>query len=472
MVLREPHESTWDDRSTPRRRHPGARRMTPALALVWSLEEPERVGEVACLPPGAEGPFTLGRAVEPGEDGALPLVLSRLRPFERTVTGALRDARVSRCHLRIGMLDDGSLLVEQLGRGGLQVNGHDVERALVVPGDVITAVDRFALLYTHRPGDWPREPPCIEPFPFGEADEFGIVGESPAAWDLRHALASVAPHGEHVLVHGPSGAGKELIVRAIHRRSGRRSLVARNAITIPESLLDAELFGNIKNYPNPGMPDRVGILGEAHGGTLFLDEIGELPHAHQAHLLRVMYSGQYTRLGETGSRTADVRVIGATNRDPEDLKHDLHARFIHTVAVPGLDERPEDIPLIVRHILREAPIEAVWRSGGNAAPLPDVRLIGALAHHPYKGHVRELKALLLRSIAVSGGGRLTAPPELEPRGAAPRAPDPNTDPADLSCEQIVAALEQTGGVREKAWRLLGLRSRDQLKRLMKRFDIG
>ena len=472
MILREPHESTWDGRGLPRIRYPGARKMTPALALVWSMAEPERVGEVACLPPGVAGPFTLGRAVEPGEDGALPLVLTRLRPFSRTVTGALCDARVSRWQLRIDVLDDGSLLVEQLGRGGLQVNGHEVERAIVVPGDVITAVDRFSLLYTHRPGNWPRESACIDLFPFGEADAFGIVGESSAAWDLRHALALVASHGEHVLVHGPSGTGKELVVRAIHLRSGRRTLVARNATTIPETLLDAELYGNIKNYPNPSTPNRVGMLGEAHGGTLFLDEIGELPHAHQAHLLRVMDGGQYTRLGETGSRTADARFICATNRDPDDLKHDLRARFIHAIAVPGLDERPEDIPLILRHMLRDAPIEAARRSGSDAAPLPDARLIGALTRHAYKGHVRELKALLLRSIAVSGGGRLTAPPELEPRGAAPRFPGSNTDPADLTREQIVAALEQSDGVREKAWRLLGLRSRDQLKRLMKRLDIG
>jgi hypothetical protein len=461
MVMREPHESTWEDRAAARTRGAGARRMTSALALVWSAEEPERVGEVACLPPGTDGPYTLGRAVEPGEDGALPLVLTRLRPFERTVTGALRDARVSRCQLRIGALAGGSLLVEQIGRGRLQVNGHDVERAVVVPGDVITAVDRFAVLYTDRPSVWPREPACVDPFPFGEADAFGIVGESTAAWELRRQLAFVAPRDEHVLVHGPSGTGKELIVRAIHERSGRRPLVARNATTIPESLLDAELYGNLKDYPNPGTPDRVGMLGEAHGGTLFLDEIGELPHAHQAHLLRVMDCGQYTRLGETGSRTADIRFICATNRDPGDLKHDLRARFIHAVALPGLDERPEDIPLIARHILREA-----------GAPLPDASLLGALIHHAYEGHVRELKALLWRSIAVSGGERLTAPPELAVRGAAPRLPDQSTDPDDLTREQIVAALEQCGGVREQAWRLLGLRSRDQLKRLMKKLAIS
>ncbi|HEY8377328.1 MAG TPA: sigma 54-interacting transcriptional regulator [Nannocystis sp.] len=461
MVLREPHESTWEDRGGARARGSGARRVIPALVLVWSAEEPERVGEVACLPPGTDGPYTLGRAVEPGEDGALPLVFTRLRPFERIVTGALRDARISRWQLRIHALDDGELLVEQGGRGQLEVNGHEVEHAVVTPGDVITAVDRFSLLYSERPTAWPREPSCVAPFPFGEADAFGIVGESTAAWELRRRIAFVAGRTEHVLVHGPSGTGKELVVRAIHERSGRGPLVARNAATLPESLLDVELYGNLKDYPNPGMPERVGMLGEACGGTLFLDEIGELPHAHQAHLLRVMDSGQYTRLGERGSRVADVRFVCATNRDPGDLKHDLRARFIHSVPAPGLDERREDIPLIARHLLRDA----------GAAP-PDARLIGALLQHAYEGHVREVKALLWRAIAASDGARLTAPPELPVRGEPPRMPREHTEPHALTREQIVAALEQCGGVRQQAWRVLGLRSRDQLKRLMKKHAIG
>src|SRR5690348_15490748 len=127
----------------------------------------------------------------------------------------------------------------------------------------------------------------------------------------------------HVLLTGASGTGKELAARAIHalsKRSGQR-LVARNAATLPESLIDAELFGNAKNYPNPGMAERAGLVGQADGSTLFLDEIAELPSSSQAHLLRVLDDGEYHRLGDGLARRSDFRLVAATNRDVSSLKH-------------------------------------------------------------------------------------------------------------------------------------------------------
>src|SRR5262249_46286359 len=153
-------------------------------------------------------------------------------------------------------------------------------------------------------------------FPFGRADADGFVGESPAAWDLRDRLAFIGPQAGHVLLVGESGVGKELAARALHARSrrSRRPLVSRNAATLPEALIDAELFGHARDYPNAGMPERAGLVGEADGGTLFLDEIGELPEARQAHLLRLLDGGEYQRLGDPRVRRADVRFIAATNR--------------------------------------------------------------------------------------------------------------------------------------------------------------
>jgi two-component system nitrogen regulation response regulator GlnG/two-component system response regulator HydG len=476
MPPRDPHESTLRGSSV--QQGPGAAAPAPelpALVLVWSEEEPGRVGEVLCLPRAVVGvPFTVGRATEPGEDGALPLMLQRLRPFSRVETGPLRGGRVSRWQLRVQVLGEDELRVERVGRGTLRVRGHDVERAEARVGDLIEVPGRFSLLVSRRPTDWPRGEPWYEPFAFGAADAGGIVGESPAAWELRRQIAFVARGGGHVLVHGASGVGKELVVRALHRRSPRAGapLVARNAATIPETLIDAELFGNLRDYPNPGMPDRVGLLGEAHGGALFLDEIGELPHALQAHLLRVMDGGEYQRLGEPRRRAADVQVLGATNRDPAQLKHDLLARFVHRVRVPGLDERREDLPLLARHLLRELAATSPELRGFFAGDEPrlSAELVAALIWRPYTTHVREVARLLWQAAADSPGAVLLAP-----RGAAeppPPGPEPHALPTELTREQVLAALEACGGVREQTWRALGLRSRDQLKRLLKKFGIS
>lgn len=482
MPFRSPHDSTLRDSSMHRAQR-GAGDPEPAmnvlaLALVWSCTEPERLGEVLCLPLGAvDFPFTIGRAVESDAEGAQPLMLEQLRPSSRVETGPFRDARVSRRQLRVRLLEDGGLLVERLGSTSLRINGHEVEQAIADVGDVIECVGRFTLLVTSRPVDWPRGPASTTSFPFGGPDPHGIVGESVAAWALRSRIAFIAPRTEHVLVHGHSGTGKELVVRALHAASprGASRLIARNAATIPDSLIDAELFGNLRDYPNPGTPDRVGLLGEADGNALFLDEIGELAHPLQAHLLRVMDGGEYQRLGEAQRRVCQARFFAATNRDPGALKHDLLARFVHRLQVPGLDDRPEDVPLLARHLLRL-----------TARDNPDVRanffdddqptlsadLVAALVLHSYTTHVRELAGVLWRALAASPGKAVRSPPELAIRSRPPRQLAPSVAPTDLTREQVLAALAACGGVRERAWRILRLRSRDQLKRLMIKLEIS
>ncbi len=493
---RKPHESTLVEDAASG--HAGASAAesssVPALVLIWSEDEPERVGEALILPLAPGMPFSIGRALEPGEDGALPLGFRRLRPFSVEDTGPLGAPRVSRHQLRVQLGADGTLQVEQTGRGLLHVHQRPVERATLRPGDVLEAVGRFTLLYTRRPREWPREQPFGTAFPFGAADEFGLVGESPAMWQLRSQIAFLARRGDHVLVHGPSGSGKELVVRAIHAASsrGERTLVARNAATIPEALIDAELFGNLKNYPNPGMADRVGLLGEADGSTLFLDEVGELSHTLQAHLLRVMDGGDYMRLGETSRRSSGARLIGATNRDPAGLKHDLLARFPHRLRVPGFEERPEDVLLIARHYLRRFAAEdpSLARFFIGDQPRLAAQLAHELVRHPFTSHSRELAEILWRAIAASPGAVLEPPPGLVQALGSDKPErhekhekhdkhekDDGHDvheamgPKDLTRAQIVEALERCGGVREQAWRELGLRSRDQLKRLLKKYDI-
>ena len=448
-----------------------------ALVLVWSREEPERIGEVITMPRRARGSsFVIGRTAERGEDGATPLMLSRLRPFERQVTGPFRASRVSRRQLTVKVEDADTLYIENVGRGLIRVNGHQLDKATVRAGDLIEAERRFILLCTHRPNSWPMHAASDDVFVYGLSDEHGMVGESPALWELRERVEFVATRDGHVLIHGPSGSGKELVAHAVHTRSKRRGaeIVSRNAATIPETLVDAELFGNMKNYPNPGMPVRVGLLGEADGSSLFLDEIGELPHAMQAHLLRVLDSGEYQRLGEARPRRSDFRLIAATNRDPAALKHDFLARFTLRVEVPGLGEHREDIVLVARHLLRQiarSDVAMTERFFRGDEPRLSPELVYGLMWHPFTTHVRELNEVLWRALATSPGQYLQPPPGFQVRAPPePTTSRPYTDPNSLSREEVMTALEECEGVKERAWRELGLRNRFQLNRLLKKFE--
>jgi two-component system nitrogen regulation response regulator GlnG/two-component system response regulator HydG len=284
-----------------------------------------------------------------------------------------------------------------------------------------------------------------------------------------------------VLLLGESGTGKELVAQAIHASSSRRAkrLVARNAATFPSGLIDAELFGNVANYPNAGMPERPGVVGEADGGTLFLDEIGELPTELQSHLLRVLDAGgDYQRLGDAKRRRADVRVVAATNRPLDELKHDLAARLSLRIELPGLDARREDVPLLARHLLRrharkDPPIGARFFSGWDGTtgePRIAPGLVRALVTHRYTTHVRELEGLLLTSLVESRGSTFELTESV--RDAIVPASLPAARARAFTAEEIRTALEKHHGVRERVWRDLGMPNRYVLQRLMKKFGLG
>ena len=444
-----------------------------ALTVAWCLEEPRRVGEVA----RPSGPSAIGRSEEPGVE---LLRFCRERPSGDTSPEPIRDGRISRRQLVLEPVSADRLRVENVGKCPLLVNGVETTGGEVKPGDTLTLKNVAVFLVSRRARVAPlRSFPARLAMPFGHADAHGLVGESAAIWRLRDELSHVAGGTSHVLVHGPSGSGKELAARALHALSSRasRTMLTRNAATFPEGLIDAELFGNVKNYPNPGMPERRGLIGDADQSTLFLDEIGELPHALQAHLLRVLDSGgEYQRLGDSRVCRSDVRVVAATNRPLEELKPDFVARFTARIEVPGLAERREDIPLLIRHLLKQALAEQPEAgrffdrpSSPDAEPRVDPSLIDGLVRHDYELELRELTRLIELSMSGSPGSFVACTEavraELRPGGARPETP------LELDRGRIEEALASARGSVTRAARALGLKNRFALYRLMKRYGI-
>jgi two-component system response regulator HydG len=377
-------------------------------------------------------------------------------------------------------VEDGARLrLENLGRCKLTVNDAPFDEAFVEPGDIVQIGNQLLLLCVRRVARLTGH--ASGQHRFGEPDEHGFVGESPAIWALRQELGFVGVRPGHVLIHGESGTGKELAANAVHRASKRPGpLVARNAATFPDTLIEAELFGSARGFPNPGMPERVGLIGAAHTGTLFLDEFAELPLAQQTRLLRVLDAGEYQSLGEATLRHADVRVVGATNRALDDLRADVAARFAFLVRMPNLTSRLEDIPLIVRHLLKQVAREDTELRARFFQPDDEPRLSAGLLlgllRGPAIGNVRWLRNTLWRSLAESSGDTLHWPKSLS--GQFPRASNlpapPSSDEEQTSeseRERIRAALELHQGSVDKTWRALGLSSRFALNRLLKKHGI-
>jgi transcriptional regulator with AAA-type ATPase domain len=339
-------------------------------------------------------------------------------------------------------------------------------------GDVIDLGSQMTLLCALRPQA--LEPAHTPSHVFGAPDAHGFVGESQAAWQLRSELSFAAPRAGHVLVLGATGTGKELIAHALHRDSKRSGpFVARNAATLPESLVDAELFGNAKGYPNPGMAERKGMIGAADGGTLFLDEFADLPAGAQAHVLRVLDAGEYHRLGEDKARHSEFRLVAATNRPESALRADVLARFDFRIKTPDLGARPEDIPLIAIQLLRsmaggDADLSARFFSPEGLPRLSE-GFVRGLVQHTYVANVRELRQRLWTALATKTGNELAWP------AAVPAVSDPSSSAAthdELSGEQLKHALQANNGSLEKTWRALGLANRHVLHRLLRKHGLS
>jgi formate hydrogenlyase transcriptional activator len=280
-----------------------------------------------------------------------------------------------------------------------------------------------------------------------------IVGVSPALHAVLSGVSKVAPTDSTVLITGETGTGKELIARAVHKRSQRssRAFVSVNCAAVPRDLIASELFGHEKGAFTGATQRRLGRFELAEGGTIFLDEVGELPAETQIALLRVLQEHEFERIGGTGSIRTNVRVIAATNRDLEaaiaagTFRSDLFYRLnVFPIEVPPLRERREDIPVLVEYL-----IDRYARRAGKIIRGVNKRTLELLESYPWPGNIRELQNVIERSVIVCETENLSVDESWLARHAPTTRPksDPGLSrkPAAQEKEIIEAALRESGG---------------------------
>jgi formate hydrogenlyase transcriptional activator len=292
-----------------------------------------------------------------------------------------------------------------------------------------------------------------------------IIGNSDAIRRVLAQVETVAPTDSTVLIYGETGTGKELIARAIHNLSSRKSaaFVKLNCAAIPTGLLESELFGHEKGAFTGAISQRIGRFELANKGTAFLDEIGEIPLELQPKLLRVLQEREFERLGSTRTLRSDARLIAATNRnlatmvDQQTFRSDLFYRLnVFPVRVPALRERPEDIPLLVRHFVQQFS----RRTNRTIETIPS-ETMKALIRYEWPGNIRELQNVIERAVIVSPGPVLKVSlSDVESRAPSAITPAPKKLPdappdgerdmrsilEETERKQIVGALEQANGI--------------------------
>ncbi|HET6879963.1 MAG TPA: sigma-54 dependent transcriptional regulator [Pirellulales bacterium] len=314
----------------------------------------------------------------------------------------------------------------------------------------------------------------------------GVVGSSPQMNKVISLLKRIAPTNATVLIQGETGTGKELVAQAIHQNSPRKNkpFVPLNCAALSENILESELFGHVRGAFTDASADRMGKFEYAHGGTLFLDEVGDMPMATQIKLLRVLESGEITRVGSNDPVKVNVRLLSATNRQLEQqieagtFRSDLYHRLkVVTVTLPRLVERSQDIPLLIEHFMRQFAKrhQKTVKSMSTAARR---RLLA----YGWPGNVRELRNTIESMVVVDFDGVLDVddlPAELadQPAGETAASPAAACDDhlvgkpfTEIEKHYIVETLKLCGGNREEAALLLGIGERT-LYRKIKEYQL-
>jgi len=305
----------------------------------------------------------------------------------------------------------------------------------------------------------------------------GLQAKSDPMWNLFAMIQRVAPHYRSVLIQGPTGAGKDLIATALHRRSQvPGKFVVLNCSAVVETLFESELFGHVRGAFTGADRDKSGLFELANGGTLFLDEIGDMPMATQAKLLRAIQNQEILPVGSLTSHKVNVRIVAATHRDLRaaiasgHFREDLYYRLsMVELIVPSLKERAEDIPLLARHFVRKFAAEFSKRIEGLTP-----RALLVLERYGWPGNVRELEHIIGRACMLTDGTVLDVdsfPESLIHAEAKPASGDSSSLLEDQERQLIADTLRAVKGNQSEAARRLGI-GRDALRYKIKRYELA
>ena len=394
--------------------------------------------------------FEFDRTVRPN----LQLALERVHPEDlqlvRQVTaGASQDGRDVDVEHRLLMPDGTVKTIRVLGHTSQEPDGKPIFLGAIT--DISIVKNAFEEIRVLRDQLYKENLALREEIDITRMFE-EIVGSSPALQSLLAKVAKVAPTDSTVLVTGETGTGKELIARAIHKRSKRstRAFVSVNCAAIPRDLIASELFGHEKGAFTGATQRRLGRFESADGGTIFLDEVGELPLETQISLLRVLQEREFQRVGSSQSLEVDVRIVAATNRNLEaaiaagGFREDLFYRLnVFPIEVPPLRQRREDIPLLVEYF-----VDRYASKAGKKITGIDKRSLDLLQSYSWPGNIRELQNVIERSVIVCDTQNLSVDESWFGRGARSSAvpAQPLTERLTAQEKELIeAALAESKG---------------------------